>query len=57
MILADPALESIRDRIRDEGCPRCGERTAEIQVIGFEEVILDCGHTLEGPDWLEFRTR
>lgn len=53
MILADPTLESIRDRVRDEGCPQCGERTADIQVIGYAEIILDCGHALEGPEWIE----
>lgn len=53
MILADPALEPIRDRVRDEGCPRCGDSSADIQVIGYEEIILECGHTFEVSSWLD----
>jgi hypothetical protein len=47
-MLGDTALQSIRDRLREEGCPKCGKRSAEIQVIGFAEVSLDCGHVLDG---------
>ncbi len=48
LMLGDTALQSVRDRLREEGCPKCGERSAEIQVIGFAEISLDCGHVLDG---------